>query len=155
MSTISRVFWPTALKLGCDTNIDTLFVVMGFISLVDKIQFLLTAAAIFAQALYIPQVQTPQSHTVDANPSEFLFLYLKPLEVLYSGSKTHRALQLLTRSSQNPYIRRPEIITLQRPMNHSSFIPVFIYATGSYLCKFIHSIYFFFVCRTAGPGQKR
>ena len=36
MSTILRVFGlPTALKLGCLTNFDMLFLVMGFISLVD------------------------------------------------------------------------------------------------------------------------
>ena len=29
MSAIPRV-WPTALKLGCITNLDTLFLVMGF-----------------------------------------------------------------------------------------------------------------------------
>ena len=29
--------WPTALKLGCVTNLDTFFLVMGFISLVDEI----------------------------------------------------------------------------------------------------------------------
>ena len=40
MSTISRV-WPTALKLGCITNFDMLFLVMRFISLVDEIQFML------------------------------------------------------------------------------------------------------------------
>ena len=33
MSAITRV-WPTALKLGCVTNFDTLFLMMGFISLV-------------------------------------------------------------------------------------------------------------------------
>ena len=33
--------WPTALKLGCLTNLDTLFLVMGFISLIDEIQFML------------------------------------------------------------------------------------------------------------------
>ena len=33
--------WPTALKLGCITNFDMLFLVMGFISLVDEIQFML------------------------------------------------------------------------------------------------------------------
>ena len=31
--------WPTALKLGCITNSGMLFLVMGFISLVDEIQF--------------------------------------------------------------------------------------------------------------------
>ena len=40
MSTISRV-WPTALKLGCITNLDMLFLMMGFISLIDEIQFML------------------------------------------------------------------------------------------------------------------
>ena len=37
----STCVWPTALKLGCITNFDTLFLVMGFISVVDKIQFML------------------------------------------------------------------------------------------------------------------
>ena len=32
MPTIPRVVWPTALKLGCITNVDMLFLVMGFIS---------------------------------------------------------------------------------------------------------------------------
>ena len=40
MSTILRVC-PTAPKLGCITNFDTLFLVMGFISLVIEIQFML------------------------------------------------------------------------------------------------------------------
>ena len=31
--------WSTALKLGCITNFDTLFLLMGLISLVDEIQF--------------------------------------------------------------------------------------------------------------------
>ena len=33
--------WPTALKLGYITNCGMLFLVMGFISLVDDIQFML------------------------------------------------------------------------------------------------------------------
>ena len=33
----SACVWPTALKLGCITNFDMLFLVMGFISLVDEI----------------------------------------------------------------------------------------------------------------------
>ena len=33
----SACVWPTALKLGCVINIDMLFLVMGFISLIDKI----------------------------------------------------------------------------------------------------------------------
>ena len=36
--------WPTALKLGCITNLDTFFLVMGFISLVDEIQFMLISS---------------------------------------------------------------------------------------------------------------
>ena len=35
---------PTALKLGCITNFDMLFLVMGFISLVDEIQFMLISS---------------------------------------------------------------------------------------------------------------
>ena len=31
----SACVWPTALKLGCVANLDTLFLVMGFISLID------------------------------------------------------------------------------------------------------------------------
>ena len=33
--------WPTALKLGSITNFDMLFLVMGFIYLIDEIQFML------------------------------------------------------------------------------------------------------------------
>ena len=36
--------WRTALKLGCVTNFDMLFLVMGFISLVDEIQFMLISS---------------------------------------------------------------------------------------------------------------
>ena len=43
MSTILRV-WPTALKLGYITNLDRFFLVMGFISLVDEIQFILISS---------------------------------------------------------------------------------------------------------------
>ena len=43
MSTIPRV-WPTALKLGCVTNFDMLFLVMGFISLIDEIQVMLISS---------------------------------------------------------------------------------------------------------------
>ena len=41
--TISCV-WPTALKLGCVTNLDTLFLMMGFIYLIDEIQFMLISS---------------------------------------------------------------------------------------------------------------
>ena len=30
--------WPTALKLGCITNLDMLFLMLGFISLVDEMK---------------------------------------------------------------------------------------------------------------------
>ena len=40
----SACVWPTALKFGCITNFDTLFLVMGFISLVDEIQFVLISS---------------------------------------------------------------------------------------------------------------
>ena len=40
----SACVWPTALKLGCIANFDMLFLVMGFISLVDEIQFMLTSS---------------------------------------------------------------------------------------------------------------
>ena len=33
----SACVWPAALKLGCVTNLDMLFFVMGFISLIDEI----------------------------------------------------------------------------------------------------------------------
>ena len=49
ISTISCV-WPSALKLGCITNVDTLFLVMGFISLVE-IQFMLISSFHFASRL--------------------------------------------------------------------------------------------------------
>ena len=37
----SACVWPAALKLECITNFDMLFLVMGFSSLVDEIQFIL------------------------------------------------------------------------------------------------------------------
>ena len=40
----SAAFWPTALKLGCVTNFDMLFLVMGLISLVNEIQFMLISS---------------------------------------------------------------------------------------------------------------
>ena len=40
----SACVWPTALKLGCATNLGQLFLVMGFISLVDEIQFMLISS---------------------------------------------------------------------------------------------------------------
>ena len=43
ISAVPRV-WPTALKLGCVTNFDMLFLVLGFISLVDEIQFMLISS---------------------------------------------------------------------------------------------------------------
>ena len=45
MSTIPRVFGLcAALKPGCVTNLDMLFLVMGLISLVDEIQFMLISS---------------------------------------------------------------------------------------------------------------
>ena len=40
----SACVWPTALKLGCVSNLDTLFLVMGLISLVDEIQCMLISS---------------------------------------------------------------------------------------------------------------
>ena len=41
----SACVWPTALKLGCVTvNLDMLFLMMGFISLVDEIPFMLISS---------------------------------------------------------------------------------------------------------------
>ena len=40
----SACVWPTALKLGCITNLNMLFHVMRFISLVDEIQFMLISS---------------------------------------------------------------------------------------------------------------
>ena len=37
-------FWPTDLKLGCITNFDILSLVMGLISLVNEIQFMLISS---------------------------------------------------------------------------------------------------------------
>ena len=36
--------WPTALKLGCITKFDTFFLVMGFSSLVDEVQFIIISS---------------------------------------------------------------------------------------------------------------
>ena len=44
--------WPTALKLGCITNFDMLFLVMGFISLVDEIQFMLISSHHYLHKVY-------------------------------------------------------------------------------------------------------
>ena len=47
----STCVWPTALKLGCFTNFDMLFLVMGFISLVDEIQFMLISSHICIRSM--------------------------------------------------------------------------------------------------------
>ena len=44
----SAAFWPTDLKLGCITNFDMLFLMMGLISLVDEIQFMLISSRHFS-----------------------------------------------------------------------------------------------------------
>ena len=36
--------WPTFLQLGCITNFNMLFLVMGFFSLVDEITFMLISS---------------------------------------------------------------------------------------------------------------
>ena len=48
--------WPTALKLGCITNVDMLFPVMGFICLVDEIQFMLIDSCHFEEVYIIAGV---------------------------------------------------------------------------------------------------
>ena len=40
----SACVWPRTLKLGCITNLDTLFLAVGFISLVSEIQFMLISS---------------------------------------------------------------------------------------------------------------
>ena len=40
----SACVWPTALKRGCVTNFDKLFLEVGFISLVDEIKFMLISS---------------------------------------------------------------------------------------------------------------
>ena len=50
----SACVWPTVLKLGCVTNFSTLFLVMGFISLIDEIQFMLISSRhICVRSIYI------------------------------------------------------------------------------------------------------
>lgn len=44
MSAISACIWATALKLSCVANFDMLFIVIGLIWLVDKINFLLISS---------------------------------------------------------------------------------------------------------------
>ena len=48
----SACVWPTALKFGSITNFDMLFLVMGFISLVDKIQFMLANSRHFLHKIF-------------------------------------------------------------------------------------------------------
>ena len=43
----SAYVWHKALKLGCVTNFDMLLIVMGLISLVDEIQFMLISSCQF------------------------------------------------------------------------------------------------------------
>ena len=40
---MAGIFWPTAVKLGCMTNFDMLFLMTGFISLVNEIQLIITS----------------------------------------------------------------------------------------------------------------
>ena len=71
----SACVWPTALNLGCVTNLDTLFLVMGFISLVGEIWFMLISShhicvrsmasfsIDFEQSLLFPPVIVPSAET--------------------------------------------------------------------------------------------
>ena len=45
-------FWPTAMTRGSVTNFDMLFLVMGLISLVDEIKFILISSSHFLHKLY-------------------------------------------------------------------------------------------------------
>ena len=47
----SACVWNTALKLGCITKLNTLFLVMGLISLVDEIQFMLISSHICIRSI--------------------------------------------------------------------------------------------------------
>ena len=49
--------WPTAMKLGCIINFDMLFLVMGFISLLDEIQYML----ISSRHVYIRSIHPPRN----------------------------------------------------------------------------------------------
>ena len=51
--------WPTPLKHGCVTNLDMLFLVMGFISLVDGIQFILISSRHICISLFISISMVP------------------------------------------------------------------------------------------------
>ena len=63
--------WPTALKLGCVTNLDTLFLVMGFISLVDEIQFML----ISSRHIYIRSILSITGCALYSGLNEAQFIY--------------------------------------------------------------------------------
>ena len=56
---ISRV-WSTALKRGCIANFDMLFLVMGFISLVDDIQFMHFPMLSHQNAYFSPNLEFPK-----------------------------------------------------------------------------------------------
>ena len=54
----SACVWLTALKLGCITNFDMHFVVMGFLSLIDEIQFMLISIHHQLHKVYSPLQKT-------------------------------------------------------------------------------------------------
>ena len=58
----SACVWPTALELGSIANFDMLFRVIGFISLVDEIQFMLISSRL-SGPIYFPRSQTPRVQT--------------------------------------------------------------------------------------------
>ena len=56
---ISAVIWPTFLQLGCITNFDMLFLVTGFISLVDELKCMLISRTSFLHKFFV----TSEHHT--------------------------------------------------------------------------------------------
>ena len=69
----SAFFWPTALKLGCITNFDRLFFIMGFISLDEEIKLMLIGQprAMFVSGLFI---FSPETKLASASSSKVFLL---------------------------------------------------------------------------------
>ena len=65
--------WPTTLKLGCITNFDMFFLVMGFISLVDEIKFMLISSRHFGPRSPF-FADGPWCKTKSLNPTKLLVL---------------------------------------------------------------------------------
>ena len=94
--------WPTALKLDCITNFDMLFLVMGFISLVNEIQFMLISSR------HICKVHTPVFCCLEQDQSTFwwhhsfkqiTFHYLNIRPVTHSWTSE----QNMWKTSQNQF----------------------------------------------------